>query len=124
MTAEIGRTANKHLSSECGKAMSLSSSRGDMDFDSSWVIVETEQQLQQSRQLPPPPPQQQLQQQQQLPQEVRTLSAKVQIWKTLGKTIDTVKTKQVARNLARRARERKKHLILSFLSNRRKWGKH
>jgi len=94
MAAEIGRTASKHLSSECGKATSLSGSGGDVGFDSSRVIVGTEQQrqqLQQSRQSPPPPPpQQQLQQQQQqLPQEERTLSATVQIRKTLGKATTT-----------------------------------
>ncbi|XP_018373851.1 PREDICTED: ubiquitin carboxyl-terminal hydrolase 7 isoform X4 [Trachymyrmex cornetzi] len=89
MAAEIGRTASKHLSTECGKATSLSSS--DVGFDSSRVIVGTEQrqQLQQShyqQQRQSSPPSQQQQQLQQQDRTDRTSLATVQNRKALGKT--------------------------------------
>jgi len=92
MAAEIGRTASKHLSTECGKATSLSSS--DVGFDSSRVIVGTEQrqQLQQShyqQQRQSSPPSLQQQQQQQQDRTDRTSLATVQIRKALGKTTTT-----------------------------------
>jgi len=97
--AEIGRTASKQLSTECSKATSLSNS--DVGFDSSRVIVGTEQreQLQQlhyqeQRQLSPPSLQQQ--QQQQLQQQDRTdrtdRTSFATVWqsrKALGETATT-----------------------------------
>lgn len=94
MAAEIGRTASKHLSSECGKATSLSSPGSDVGLDSSRVTVDTEQEqrqlqhphYQQQRQSPPPS------QQQQHPEQERISSATVQIKKTLAKTTTTTTT--------------------------------
>lgn len=85
MAAEIGRTASKHLSSECGKATSLSSPGSDVSLDSSRVTVGTEEQQQQQQSPPPsPPPQQQQQQTQQHSQQRASAISKRQLKKVLA----------------------------------------
>lgn len=106
MAAEIGRTASKHQSSECGKATSLSSLGGDVGLENQ-VIVATESEQQQSQQQshyqqrqssPPPPSPQQQQQQQQHPHERTSSATTIQPKKTLVKTTITTSTTPPCRN--------------------------